>query len=115
MALSNQQLDPSNPRRYDYREALAAIGHRLGPNDVLLYEPPELRYVLERYAPKMVARPLDGTLPNRREARRVVVLASFLDQQRYRDVVNRQVGTLRYFRQKPVRRTWPGVSTWSFR
>jgi mannosyltransferase len=115
VALSNQQLDPSNPRRYDYREALAAIGHRLGPHDVLLYEPPELRYVLERYAPNMVARPLAGTLPNRREARRVVVLASFLDQHRYRNVVNRQVGTLRYFRHKPVHRTWPGVTTWSFR
>ncbi|HEX3318941.1 MAG TPA: glycosyltransferase family 39 protein [Solirubrobacteraceae bacterium] len=115
VALSNQQLDPGNPRRYDYREALAAIATRLGPHDVLLYEPPELRYVLERYAPNMVARPLDGTLPNRREAHGVVVLASFLDQRRYRSVVNRQVGTLRYFRHKPVHRTWPGVTTWSFR
>jgi mannosyltransferase len=115
VALSNQQLDPGNPRRYDYREALAAVGHRLGPHDVLLYEPPELRYVLERYAPNVVARPLDGTLPNRREASHVVVLASFLDQKRYRTVVNRRIGTLGYFRDKPVRRAWPGVVTWSFR
>ena len=75
VALSNQQLDPGNPRRYDYREALAAVGQQLRPHDVLLYEPPELRYVLERYAPNVVARPLDGTLPNRREAPHVVVLA----------------------------------------
>jgi uncharacterized membrane protein len=114
VALSNQQLDPGNPRRYDYREALAAVGRQLGPHDVLLYEPPELRYVLERYAPNVVARPLDGTLPNRREAHRVVVLASFLDQGRYRQVVNRQIGALRYFRHSPVRQAWPGVVTWRF-
>ncbi|HLM51116.1 MAG TPA: glycosyltransferase family 39 protein [Solirubrobacteraceae bacterium] len=115
VALSNQQLDPANPRRYDYREALATLQHRLGPHDVLLYEPPELRYVLERYAPRLVARPLDGTLPNRREAQRVVVLASFQDQERYRNVVDRQIGTLRYFRHQTGRGTWPGVTTWSFR
>jgi mannosyltransferase len=115
VALSNQQLDPTNPRRYDYREALATLQHRLGPRDVLLYEPAELRYVLERYAPRLVARPLDGTLPNRREAVRVVVLASFQDQKRYRNVVDRQIGTLRYFRHQTGRRSWPRVTTWSFR
>jgi uncharacterized membrane protein len=115
VALLDQQLDPANPRRYDYREALASVRHELGPRDVVLYEPPELRYVLERYAPGVTARPLDGALPTRREARRVVVLGSFLDQQRYKAVVDKQIGALRYARRQDGRRSLPGVALWSFR
>jgi 4-amino-4-deoxy-L-arabinose transferase-like glycosyltransferase len=115
VALADQQLDPRNPRRYDYREALAQVRHEVGPRDVLLYEPPELRTVLERYAPDIAARPLDGTLPTRAEARRVVVLGSFLDQARYRQVVNRQIGALRYARRQDGRSSFPGAALWTFR
>jgi len=115
VALADQQLDPANPRRYDYREALARVGREMRPGDVVLYEPPELRYVLEHYAPALAARPLDGALPTRREARRVIVLGSFLDQARYRRVVDRQVGALRYARRAQGRERLPGVSLWRFR
>jgi hypothetical protein len=87
----------------------------VGPRDVLLYEPPELRTVLERYAPDIAARPLDGTLPTRAEARRAVVLGSFLDQARYRRVVDRQIGALRYSRRQDGRTSFPGAAVWSFR
>jgi hypothetical protein len=115
VALADQQLNPANPRRYDYREQLAHLGREMRPGDVLLYEPPELRYVLEHYAPQLPARPLDGTLPTKREARRVIVLGSFLDQVRYRRVVDRQVGALRYARRLQGRERHPGVSVWRFR
>jgi hypothetical protein len=114
VALADQQLDPKNPRRYDYREAIARVRHDLRPGDVLLYEPPELRYVLEHYAPDIQARPLDGALPTHAEARHVVVLASFLDQARYRSIVDRQIGALRYHRGPPRRTTLPGATLWRF-
>ena len=114
VGLADQQLNPANARRYDNREALGAVRAQLRPGDVVLYEPAELRYVLDRYAPDLPARPLEGTLPRRREARRVFVLASFLDQDRYRGVVDRQLGALRYARQAPVRRHFSGVDVWRF-
>jgi hypothetical protein len=113
-ALADQQLNPANPRRYDEREAIAAARRAMGPHDVLLYEPAELGSVLERYAPDLEARPLDGTLPTRREARHVVVLASFLDQTRYRRVVDRQIGALRYARHQEPIRNRAGVRLWRF-
>jgi len=111
----DQQLNPDNPRRYDYQAGLAEIRSRMGPRDVLLYEPPELRFVLARYAPDMRTRELDGVLPTRAEADGVVVLASFLDQPRYRQVVDRQLGALRATRREGSHETFPGVSVWSFR
>lgn len=114
VALGVQQLDPANPRRYDEREAIAAARHAMGPRDVLLYEPPELGYLLERYAPDLQARPLDGALPTRRQAPHVVVLASFLDQARYKRVVDRQLGALRYARKPVPMADKPGVKLWRF-
>ena len=113
-ALVDQQVNPANPRRYDEREAIAAARRAMGPHDVLLYEPAELGSVLEHYAPDLPARPLDGTLPTRREARHVVVLASFLDQARYRSVVDRQIGALRYARHQQPIANRAGVRLWRF-
>jgi len=115
VALVDQQTNGENPRRYDFREALAQVRAERRPGDVLLYQPPELRYVLARYAPGMPARPLDGQLPTRAQARRVIVLAAFLDQQRFRRVVDRQVGALRATRASQGRDRLPGVTLWRFR
>jgi hypothetical protein len=115
IGLADQQLDPKNPRRYDFREALASAQARMRPGDVLLYEPEELRYVLDRYAPDVTARPLDGVLPTRRQARHLEVLTSFADQPRYRQVIDRQLGALRATRQLQDHQSLPGVSLWRFR
>lgn len=115
VGLVDQQLDPANPRRYDYRQAIAQVRRDSPPGMVLLYEPPEMRYVLEYYAPGVTARPLDGPLPDRAQAPRVTVLGSFLDQARYRQVVDRSVGSLGYLRGRPSRTDYPGATLWSFR
>lgn len=114
-ALVDQQTNPDNPRRYDYREALAQVNARARPGDVLLYQPTELRFVLDRYAPRLTARPLDGRLPTRVEARRLTVLTSFLDQPRYKRVADRQLGALRTTRDPAGRDELPGVTVWRFR
>ena len=44
-------IDRINPRRYDFREELAQVRAQARP-DVLLYEQPQLRFVLDRYAPE---------------------------------------------------------------
>jgi uncharacterized membrane protein len=114
-ALIDQQTNPDNPRRYDFREALAQVRAEARPGDVLLYQPPELRFVLDRYAPGLTARPLDGRLPTRDEARRVTVLTSFLDQERYKRVADRQLDALRTTRGPAGRDELPGVTLTRFR
>ena len=115
VALVDQQTNPDNPRRYDFREALAQVRAQARPGDVLLYQPSELRFVLDRYAPGLTARPLDGRLPTRAEAARVMVLTSFLDQERYKRVADRQLGVLRTTRTPARRDELPGVTLWRFR
>ena len=115
VALADQQLNRANERRYDNREALARVQAGLGPRDVVLYAPPELRSVLEHYAPRLRARPLGEALPSRRQAPQVVVVGSFLDQERYRRVVDRQVGRLDFERRRVSRESFSGVTVWRFR
>ena len=115
VALADQQLNPANERRYDNREALARAEAVLGPRDVLLYAPGELRSVIDHYAPDVRARPLEGPLPSRAQAPQVVVLGSFLDQERYRSAVDRQVGSLDYARRRVSREDFAGVTLWRFR
>lgn len=114
VGLLDQQLDPANPRRYDYRQAIAAVRRAATPGTVLLYEPSETRYVLDYYSPGVLARPLEGPLPSRTQAQRVIVLGSFLDQARYRRAVDQQVGALTYARGHPRRSDYAGVTLWSF-
>jgi hypothetical protein len=114
-ALVDQQTNPNNPRRYDFREALAQVLAQARRGDVLLYQPPELRFVLDRYAPALTARPLNGRLPTRAEAARVTVLTAFLDQDRYKRVADRQLGALRTTRKRAGHDKLPGVTLLRFR
>jgi uncharacterized membrane protein len=54
-ALVDQQLDPSNPRRYDYRQAFAQVQRDAGPGAALFLEPAALRPVVSREAPGLHA------------------------------------------------------------
>ena len=114
VALVDQQHNDRNPRRYDFREALARAEQRAGPQGVVLYEPDELRYVIDRYAPTLVARPIGVVAPTRTEARRVVVLGSFLEQKRNRRATDRIVGALAATRREGPTDRFPGVRLWTF-
>lgn len=112
-ALADQQLDHRNPRRYDFRGALAKMDGQLGPRDVLLYEPPDLRYVLEHYRTRVTARPLRDPLPRPDRPGRVVVLvASSMGSQH---IVDQRLGALRATRPAGAVERRPGVTTWMFR
>ncbi len=91
-----QQRDPENPRRYDYREAFALVREEARPGDVLVLEPRDLRYVAEYYAPAGLRRvALTAGVPTRREARRVLLLASFQNDPRFRRRVEAGIRVLR--------------------
>ena len=67
------------------------------------------------YDPGVPTRPLGAELPSRDEARRVVLVASFLDQERFLDQTNEAVGKLRFERRLVERFSTPQVRVWVFR
>ena len=60
IGLADQQLNKSNPRLFDFRGAIEDIKANAGPNSLVLYEPSDMRYVLEYYAPDLRGQPLSG-------------------------------------------------------
>lgn len=63
VGLADQQLNGTNPRRYDFEGALARVQREMRPGDTLVYEPGFLQPVISYYVPKLNARPLDAGLP----------------------------------------------------
>lgn len=114
-ALVDQQLNPNNPRRYEYRQALAEVQRDAGPSAAVLYEPGVLRPVLARDAPGLRASPLTTPLPSGAEAQSVFVIASFENSARLLALQNRAIGALRATRHLVSYRAYPGVNVWWFR
>jgi hypothetical protein len=114
-AVIDQQLDPRNPRRYDYAGALTQVQRHAVPSTWVFYEPVELRAVFRRMAPGLRAAPLTTRLPTRDQARSVFVLTSFANQPRLLALRNRQIGALRATRHLVSHHTYPGIQVWWFR
>lgn len=113
--LANQQLNKSNPRLFDFRDAIRAIVADAGPNSVVLAEPPDMRYVLDYYAPKLREQPLDVPLIARTEGSPIFVLASFQSNRAFFNETNRVVGQLSFFRTLVRHFTTPQTVVWEFR
>jgi hypothetical protein len=93
VGLADQQLNPNNPRDFDFRGALAQIRSRAHPGDTVIYAPDYLRDVVGYYSPGVRAVPLSEAeahgLPR---GGHVFLMASFLDD----PGIAQQVGTGRY-------------------
>jgi uncharacterized membrane protein len=115
LGLADQQTNDGNPRLYDFRGAIEQIQEDAGPRTLLLYEPPDMRYVLDYYAPELRRRPLRQGVPRRREGSPVIVLASFQDNQLFFDRTNRVVGKLDFQRRLLSQFETPQTKVWEFR
>jgi uncharacterized membrane protein len=116
LGLADQQLNDDNPRLYDFRGAIEEFEKDAGPKSLTIFEPPDMRYVFDYYAPQLNRRALRRGVPRRREGRPVFVLASFQDNQLYFNRTNRVVGILEFRRGKPLRRfDKPQTKVWVFR
>jgi uncharacterized membrane protein len=114
-ALVDQQLNPDNPRRYDYGPALTQVQREAGPRSAVFYEPANLRAVVQRDAPGLHALPLTTHLPTRRRVGSVFVVTSFSNQPALLELRNREIGALRATRHLVRYRGYPGVRVWWFR
>jgi uncharacterized membrane protein len=115
LGLYDQQTNDGNPRLYGFRGALEQIKREAGPHSLLLYEPPDMRYVLEYYAPGLRSRPLRDGLPARRDGSPVFVLASFQDNKQFFDRTNKIVGQMDFQRRLLRKFQTPQTKVWEFR
>jgi hypothetical protein len=116
LGLADQQLNGSNPRVYDFKQAVRSIEQRARPGDVIVYSPKYIDTVVAYYGEKgLRTRPLEDGLPRARRGQRVFLLASFLDKPHYReatkDAVRRLDGRYELVRRDSV----PQIRTWEFR
>ena len=75
LGLADEQLNRSNPRLFDFRGAINDIKANAGPNALVLYEPGDMRYVLEYYAPNLHSQPLTTPIKAGGEGGSLFVLA----------------------------------------
>ena len=115
LGLWDQQTNDGNPRLYDFRGALKEIKADAGPRSLLVYEPPDMKYVLEYYAPDIRSRPLSKGAPPRRDGSPVFVLASFQDNKQFFDRTNKVVGQMEFNRRLLRKFHTAQTEVWEFR
>jgi uncharacterized membrane protein len=115
LGLADQQRNEDNPRLFDFRGAIEEIEADAGRKSLVIFEPPDMRYVMEYYAPQLRSRPLRRGLPRRSEGTPVFVLASFQDNPLFFDRTNRVVGRLDFFRKRVDSFEEPQTKVWVFR
>jgi uncharacterized membrane protein len=114
VGLAGEQLNKSNPRLFDFRGAVADINANAGADSLILYEPSEMRYVLEYYAPDIRRRSLSAPPQAGAGGSPLFVLASFQDNKAFFDETNRVVGQLTFFRTPVHRFKTPQTLVWEF-
>jgi uncharacterized membrane protein len=114
VGLADQQLNKANPRLFDFRGAIQDIRANGGPNSLVLYEPSDMRYVLEYYAPDLRSQPLSQAVSASREGSPLFVLASFQSNKAFFRQTNRVVGQLTFFRTLVHRFKTPQTIVWEF-
>jgi hypothetical protein len=114
IGLADQQFNKSNPRLFDFRGAIKDIKANGGPNSLVLYEPAEMRYVLEYYAPNLRGQPLSAPITAGGEGSPVFVLASFQGNRAFFNQTNRTVGQLTFFRTLIQQFKTPQTHVWEF-
>ena len=116
LGLADQQLNGSNPRVYDFKDAVHSIEARARPGDVVVYSPKYIDTVVGYYGREgLRIRPLDDGLPRLRRGQRVFLLASFLDKPQYREATENAVRRLSRRYDLVRRDRVPQIRTWEFR
>jgi 4-amino-4-deoxy-L-arabinose transferase-like glycosyltransferase len=114
VGVADQQLNKANPRLFDFRGAIQDIKANAGPNSLVLFEPSDMRYVLEYYAPDLRRQPLSRAVTAGREGSPVFVLASFQSNRAFFNETNKVVGQLSFFRKLVHRFKTPQTIVWEF-
>ncbi|HEY6760048.1 MAG TPA: glycosyltransferase family 39 protein [Baekduia sp.] len=119
LGTTDQQLNQSNPRLYDFKGALSQIHRQAHPGDVVLYEPDYLGDLVHYLQPGVKAMPLDKGIPKVDPSHRqqVFLLSSFLDQKQYALGTAKGIGDIQAHGQRRQIDHFkkPQVKVWVFR
>lgn len=113
--LADQELNSSNPRRYDFNHALSQVDAQYQPGDVIYYDPDYLGDVIHYYAPDRTvvyggAR-RDVGVP---AGHRAFVVASFLDQPGVGGATGTLLSSLEHHGHLDAKRSYANVTVWEF-
>ncbi|MGH9073830.1 MAG: glycosyltransferase family 39 protein, partial [Acidimicrobiales bacterium] len=117
VGLIDQQHNGTNPRLYDFRGALAAVKVHARPGDVVLYDPVDLREVVQYYAPHLTLEPLRGppTEPTGRHEVFVVASRSLMKGPTDTTTLSRWLRSLRDHGHLVEHRNLANVQIWEYR
>ena len=116
VGLIDQQYNGTNPRTYDFRQALLPVEAIARPGDVILYDPADLREVVSYYAPKPVLEPV-GAQPNQAAAGHavfVVASPSLMNGPSDTAALSKALTTLRTHDRLVQHRQLANVEIWEF-
>jgi O-antigen/teichoic acid export membrane protein len=117
VGLVDQQFNGANPRTYDFRAALAPIEAQARANQaVILYDPVDLREVIQYYAPRPTLETVAGHA-HQPAGTTIYVLASpaLMNGAADKSTLNRAVTELRAHHHLVVHQHLPNVELWEFR
>jgi O-antigen/teichoic acid export membrane protein len=116
--LADQQLNGSNPRRYDFQPALANIAAVASPRDQLILDPSYLGDLSRYYQPQLNDVPARGQVPSivarTKHDQRVFVLGSFFHAGNDSAQISDIVDTLGRHRTLVRRWSYANVKVWEF-
>jgi hypothetical protein len=117
--LADQQLNGSNPRRYDFKPALARVAASSSAGDDLVVAPPYVRDLANYYQPQLSVvtekATADATLAPTQQDPAVFVLGSFFDVGSERQRIGAILARLRHQRRLVATWRFANVRVWEFR
>ena len=117
VGLIDQQYNGTNPRTYDFRQAIEPVEAHARPGDVIAYDPIDLREVVQYYAPTPVLEPV-AALPSQStggHAVFVVASRSLMNGPADAAALNQALTSLRAHDRMVMHLQLPNVEVWEFR
>ncbi len=118
VALFNQQFASSNPRRYNFREALHRVDADARPGDLILYDPlnAEMKPVISYYSPELRSAPLSANPTVKAGHTIFIVTSAIIMDASDRNVLDSALGRLGSQHKRPSAHwVFPNVQVWVYR
>ncbi|HEX3839313.1 MAG TPA: glycosyltransferase family 39 protein [Acidimicrobiales bacterium] len=117
VGLIDQQYNGTNPRTYDFRQAIEPVEAQARPGDIISYDPVDLREVVQYYAPKPVLEPVAALTTQSTAGHAVYVVASrsLMNGPSDAAALNKALTSLRAHDRLVMHRQLANVEIWEFK
>jgi uncharacterized membrane protein len=117
VGLIDQQYNGTNPRTYDFRQALLPVQATARPGDVIIYDPADLREVVQYYAstPRLEPVGAQPNLPTGGHAVYVLASPSLMNGPSDTTALSKALTSLRAHDRLVMHRNLANVEVWEFR